>query len=257
MGMAGRFAFLTATWSNLAIITYAVDPEVLVPHVPPGCEADTLDGRAFVSLVAFDFLDTRVLGVRWPGFVNFPEINLRAYVRRDGKQRGVTFIRELVPSRFIATVARKIYNEPYLAVPMRSEVAQDERSIATTHVATLDGREHSIRVRADADSFTPDPSSVEHFFKEHSWGYGSTRDGRLISYEVNHPTWAVYRNPRVERLEWDFGAVYGDRWKFLIDARPHSVVFAVGSSVSVYPRGTAAIEKAKEAAEMLQNQVAG
>ena len=72
-----RFAFLSARWTNLAIITYAVAPARLERRLPPGCELDLRDGSAFVSLVAFDFLDTRVLGVRWPGFVNFPEINLR------------------------------------------------------------------------------------------------------------------------------------------------------------------------------------
>jgi uncharacterized protein YqjF (DUF2071 family) len=72
-----RFPFLTARWSNLALLTYAVPPEILQPFVPPACELDTIGEDAFVSLVAFDFLDTRVCGIRWPRCVNFPEINLR------------------------------------------------------------------------------------------------------------------------------------------------------------------------------------
>src|SRR4051812_2159224 len=88
--------FLTARWSNLCLLTYAVPRALLTPRLPPGLELDTRpgladgptadrfapDGPAFVSLVAFDFLDTRVLGVPWPGYRNFPEINLRFYVRR-------------------------------------------------------------------------------------------------------------------------------------------------------------------------------
>ena len=97
--------FLTARWANLALLTYRVPPGALAPYLPPGTEPDVRDGSAFASLVGFDFLDTRVLGIPWPGFRNFPEFNLRIYVRR-GNERGVVFIREVVPQRLVAWVAR-------------------------------------------------------------------------------------------------------------------------------------------------------
>ncbi|HTG49386.1 MAG TPA: DUF2071 domain-containing protein, partial [Gemmatimonadales bacterium] len=74
--------------------------EALAPHLPPGLALDRWEGHAFVSLVAFDFLDTRVGGIPWPGFTAFPEVNLRFYVR-EGDRRGVVFIAELVPSRMV------------------------------------------------------------------------------------------------------------------------------------------------------------
>jgi uncharacterized protein YqjF (DUF2071 family) len=55
--------FLTAEWRNLLLATYAVPPSLLTPRLPPGLELDTKNGNAFVSLVAFEFLNTRVLGV--------------------------------------------------------------------------------------------------------------------------------------------------------------------------------------------------
>ena len=76
-------------------------------------------------MVGFRFLDTRVLGIPIPGHRDFDEVNLRFYVRRRGEdgewRRAVVFVRELVPRRAIATVARWFYNEPYTAVPMRHE----------------------------------------------------------------------------------------------------------------------------------------
>src|SRR5882672_8618368 len=89
------WSFLTARWTNLFLATYAVPQELLRPRLPPGLDLDLRDGQAFVSLVAFDFLDTRVLGVPWPGYRNFPELNLRFYVRH-GERRGVVFVREYV-----------------------------------------------------------------------------------------------------------------------------------------------------------------
>ena len=69
---------------------YAVDPELLRPRVPAGTELDLQDGKCFVSLVGFMFLDTRVLGIPVPMHVNFEEVNLRFYIKREaeGETRG-------------------------------------------------------------------------------------------------------------------------------------------------------------------------
>src|SRR5262249_15991609 len=111
--------FLTATWSNLFLATYVAPTELLEPRLPPGTTLDALQGNGFVSVVAFEFLDTRVGGVAWPGYRNFAELNLRFYVRR-GDERGVVFVREFVPQRVVAWLARRLYNEPYLAAPLRA-----------------------------------------------------------------------------------------------------------------------------------------
>lgn len=104
--------FLTAAWRNLILANYRTPDDLLRPHLPPGTELDRRDGSAWASLVGFQFHDTRVLGVSWPGYRHFPEWNLRFYVRHNG-ERGVCFVREFVPQRFVATVARVLYNEPY------------------------------------------------------------------------------------------------------------------------------------------------
>src|SRR6516165_5771072 len=96
--------FLTARWTNLFLATYPVSPQLLLPRLPRGLALDTRDGNAFVSVVAFEFLDTRVLGVPWPGYRNFTELNLRFYVRHGG-DRGVVFVREFVPHHLVAWLA--------------------------------------------------------------------------------------------------------------------------------------------------------
>src|SRR4051812_45917186 len=108
--------FLTAQWQDLIMANYAVAPHLLASRVPSGCVLDLDDGRCFVSLVGFMFLDTKVLGVPVPFHVNFEEVNLRFYVKRtasDEVRRGVVFIKEIVPRYAIATVARVMYGEPY------------------------------------------------------------------------------------------------------------------------------------------------
>jgi uncharacterized protein YqjF (DUF2071 family) len=137
--------FLTAEWRNLFLATYAVPPALLRPRLPPGLELDMRDGNAFVSLVAFEFVNTRVLGVPWPGYRNFPELNLRFYVRH-GSERGVVFLREFVSERLVTWMARTIYNEPYRVAPLARRCWDDSGSRRMEYRLSWAGREHVLSV---------------------------------------------------------------------------------------------------------------
>jgi len=174
-----------------------------------------------------------VLGVPWPGFRFFPEINLRYYVRK-GDQRGVSFVREYVPQTWVAWLARTLYNEPYQAAPMRSSVEETPEGVSIAHVLEVGGQKHRLHVKADKPMHTPPEDSREHFFKEHEWGFGQSQAGEPLAYRVQHPHWDVFPNVTYS-LTWDWGMVYGDEWAFLNDAEPDSVVVARGSEISVSP----------------------
>ena len=225
--------FLTARWSNLVLLTFEVPEELLRGRIHQSLELDRWNGQTHASLVAFDFLDTRVWGCRIPGLADFPEVNLRTYVRHR-EQRGVTFIRELVPSRMIAAVARSLYNEPYLAADLKSRIVPDGPDLIADRRWTLGGQRHRLTVRASADGSVPSPSGPEHHFKEHTWGFGSSRTGQLLTYRVDHPVWAVRQVKSVD-CQVDFGALYGAEWSLLTHREPVSVIFATGSEVAVYP----------------------
>ncbi len=219
--------FLTAHWRNLAIVSYRVPDELLKPHLPRGCELDRRDGSAFASLVAFEFLDTRVLGVKWPGFVSFLEWNLRFYVR-VAERRGVVFIREFVPSALVAAIARWRYNEPYHSAALRQEIASTEMRYGVT----WQSKSATIALGLIPKQQQVDKESREHFFKEHQWGFGTSRSGERMTYEVRHPEWEILPVTSA-RVEIDWGALYGPEWKCLQDAEPYHAAFAVGSDVTV------------------------
>lgn len=232
-----RRRFLTARWCNLILANYPVADDLLRPLLPPGTDLDRRDGSAWCSLVGFQFLDTRVLGVGWPGYRHFPEWNLRFYVTLNG-ERGVCFVREFVPQWLVATLARVIYNEPYRAARMTMDVRDSPTELEATYSLDWGGKRHVLCAVGSKPAFRPGPDSTEHFFKEHSWGFGTSRRGRLIRYEVSHPEWDVYP-VREFTGNVDWGALYGPEWAVMNDKKPASVVLAAGSEVCVYPRGTA------------------
>ena len=224
-------AFLTAEWRNLAMLNYVVDPALLMPFVPKGTELDAWNGRTYVSLVGFLFADTRVLGVPIPLHRTFEEVNLRFYVRRsvDGQERrAVTFLRELVPRRAIALVARLAYNEPYTALPMRHHVGAS----AVKYEWKLRGKWCGIHVEQIGAPRAIEPGSEEEFITEHFWGYTRQRDGSTIEYSVVHPSWKVSAVSR-STVVGDLAELYGAAFAAKLVEPPDSAFLADGSVISV------------------------
>ena len=205
--------------------------------VPAGVEIDRWRGQLYVSVVGFLFHDTRVFGLWIPGHRTFEEVNLRFYVRRhvgDEMRRGVVFVRELVPRRAIATVARLMYNEPYRAVPMRHRFDVSRDGATSREFAWRAGDEWTRLAAQTVGSPRPlEPGSEAEFITEHYWGYTRQRDGSTIEYRVDHPRWNVW-NADDARLEGDVSAVYGDAFARALEGPPRSAFVADGSPVTVF-----------------------
>jgi uncharacterized protein YqjF (DUF2071 family) len=221
--------FLTAEWRHLAMINYAIDPALLAPRVPRGTELDLWQGQAYVSLVGFMFQDTRLLGVPVPFHRSFEEVNLRFYVRR-GDKRGVVFIKELVPKAAVAAVARWVYRENYVAVPMDHIVL--EGSGRVEYSWQFNGRTHHLAVHPEGPFQPLVPGTEEEFIAEHYWGYAAQPDGGTVEYQVAHPPWRAARVHAPE-VDLDAAALYGEDFAPALTAPPRSAFLAEGSAIAV------------------------
>lgn len=234
--------FLTAEWRKLIMAQYEVRPDTLAPFIPHGVELDlyqpTPDAapRCYVSLVAFLFDRVRIKGLAIPFHTRFEEINLRFYVRRHEPEgtskRGVVFIREFVPRRAIAWVARTFYDEPYLAIPTRHEISTTADTLSASYAWQLAGRSHSLSATASSQPQPIAPASEEDFITEHYWGYTKRRNGSTSAYQVEHPHWQTY-SLTSHQIAVDFAALYGPTFAFLNDQPIASVLLVEGSAVTV------------------------
>lgn len=224
--------FLTAEWRNLLMLNYVIDPAVLQPLAPAGTELDHWQGRAYVSVVGFRFLNTKVRGLPIPFHRNFDEVNLRFYVRRRqafGWRKGVAFVKEIVPRRAIAFVARAIYNENYVRHPMRSSAVIPG---AVHYEWSRKGAWEGLSATAVGDAFLPATDSEEMFITEHYWGYAAQRDGSTLEYGVEHPPWRVWRCEDA-KLSCDVLSLYGECFAPFLTVPPVSAFLAEGSPVIV------------------------
>jgi len=228
--------FLTAEWRYLAMLNYQVEPAVLAPFVPAGTELDSWQGRTFVSVVGFLFLDTRVLGIAIPWHRDFEEVNLRFYVRRqaaDGVRRGVVFIKEIVPRLAIAATARLLYGEKYVALPMRHSVPlEGGRPGHAEYRWRHRGAWNRLHIVPAGAAMEAAPGSEEEFITEHYWGYSRLRGGGTVEYRVEHPRWRVWQAAAAS-LECDAAVLYGARFAPALASRPSSAFLADGSPVTV------------------------
>jgi uncharacterized protein len=202
---------------------------------------DRWNGQVFVSLVGFMFLHTRVMGIAIPFHTDFEEVNLRFYVRRkngDTWQRGVVFVKEIVPSFTIATVADLIYGEKYIALPMRHKVEKVEHALCDgdrlEYAWKLHGKWNNVGVHISGSPQFALPGSEEEFITEHYWGYTAQHTGATLEYRVDHPSWQLW--PVSESsLDCDVSLLYGSRFANSLKGVPASAFLAEGSSVAVYP----------------------
>jgi len=230
-------AFLTANWRYIAMSNYAVDPRLLAPLVPPGTEIDFENGETFLSVVGFLFLDTRLLGLPIPLHRDFEEVNLRFYVRRksaDTWRRGVVFVRELVPKRAIATIARTFYGEPYLAVAMKHEIEHVDLRVKVAYSWRRGSKWESLEMSASGEPQSIPAGSHAEFITEHYWGYTCFRGG-CSEYRVEHPRWKIWNASDFE-FNAEVATLYGEQFAETLNQPPRSAFIADGSPITIHSR---------------------
>ena len=74
--------------------------------------------------------------------------------------------------------------------------------------------------------------SEAEFITEHYWGYTKVNQRKTFEYQVTHPRWEQY-HVKAYRIEVDFGQVYGEKFSFMNQLSPVSVMLAEGSEITV------------------------
>jgi uncharacterized protein YqjF (DUF2071 family) len=219
------------------MLNFVVDPKILAPILPSGTEIDFENGQTFLSLVGFLFLDTRLLGLPIPLHRDFEEVNLRFYVRRrsaDTWRRGVVFIRELVPRRAVAVVARAFYGERYVAVPMKHEIEQTNADLKVHYFWRRGRKWESLQMSACGEPKSIPAGSHSEFVTEHHWGYTSVH-GDCSEYRVEHPRWRIWTATSFE-FDADVATLYGEQFAEALNQPPRSAFIADGSPVTIQRR---------------------
>jgi uncharacterized protein YqjF (DUF2071 family) len=187
-------------------------------------------GRCYVSLVALRMERVRIHGAPIPGLTAFAQVNLRFYVRHEGRA-AVCFVDEMVPSRLLAAGARWLYGEPFRVAYIRTHTTEAMDATTVEYRVGRGRLEAHLQISSGPTLPAPPDDSFDHWVKERTRGCRG-RSGRLRTFDVFHPPWSV-RPVTDAQVTVPFAGLYGNEWAFLDSERPVSVLHTPGSDVLV------------------------
>ena len=215
---------LRQQWLNLAFIHWEIDYQDLRQRIPESLEIDLFDGKAWIAIVPFDM---KGVSLRYfptiSAISNFPEINVRTYVIRDGKP-GVWFFSLDVPSRFAVWAARTFFNLPYRHGDVKIEAKE-----GVFHYTSQIGEDRfDARYRPEPSDTAFGKNSFEEWCTERYCLYCQSNKGHLYRTEVQHRKWPL-QNAAIDIRKNSLL----DR--FQVGERHPSVLYSESIDVVAYP----------------------
>ncbi len=100
-------------WHDTLFLHWEIPVSAIRPLVPAGLDIDVIDGKTYVSIVAFTVKKGRLFCTpSFPPISNFHEVNVRVYVTNNGKP-GIYFLSVEASKAMSAYILRMITGVPY------------------------------------------------------------------------------------------------------------------------------------------------
>jgi uncharacterized protein YqjF (DUF2071 family) len=194
---------LRITARDVLFVHWPVPERVVRPRVPDALSVRTVDGTAWLSVVALQGVETK-LGPA-PGFVPpFDQVNLRTYVDYEGDP-GVYFLSLDAGNRLAAEAGRRVWGLPFHAARIDTTAHDDRFTIQSTR-RDGDGR-FAARYRPTGDPFQAEPGSLAAELIERHRYYLTDDAGHLLAGEIERDPWTLYDAEATVRTNTLPGAV--------------------------------------------------
>lgn len=217
---SGKWQFYQE-WNDALFLHFEVDFEDLRALVPSELELDDFQGKFYVSIVAFQMEKIRPRYLpHWHFVSTFREINVRTYIKNDGKE-GVYFLSIEAEKPFSTWVSKTISGLPYSL----SKIVRKANSYSNLNVTK--------NFRLDAEFSIGEKiqhkNALERWITERYCLYVEKKSS-FFRYEIHHPEWVLH-NVDMLQLELDYrlGGIH------LTENALHSVQYSPGVQVVSWP----------------------
>jgi uncharacterized protein len=216
-------------WLHLLFLHWSLSAEIVQRTLPPGLQADTFEGKAWIGIVPFFMRGVRPAGFpSVPGISDFLELNLRTYVRDIFGRPGIWFYSLDANQPLAVCLARAAFGLPYEFATM----------VATISDGQIDYRSrrsrdnHSLRYRYRASRKLGEASlgSLDFFLVER-YRLFAYRWGKLFTGRVHH---SPYQLSEVTVTEAD-PALFAINGFETPTADPAHALYSGRVDVSIYP----------------------
>jgi uncharacterized protein YqjF (DUF2071 family) len=193
---SGRWQ-MTQRWNDLLFAHWPVPASEIAPLLPEGLEPDVFEGSSWLGVVPFWLDRIKVRGMpAIPGMRNFPDLNVRTYVRDERTHTPGMYFFSLDATNLLAVaLAHTFFHLPYhwaeMHLDQRSEREfsfYSRRRLTDTPVI-FKARYRGLgptRKLAEGGSGT-----LEYFLMERSSLYTRNRSGQAVRANLHHVPWPL------------------------------------------------------------------
>ena len=169
-------------WNRALFLHWEIPLDTLRHCIPNRLTIDSINGRCYVSLVAFTMENLRPANLPSCGLIsNFHEVNLRTYINHNNK-KGVYFLSIDVSKYLSAFIAKKLSGLPY------------EKSFITRthHQYSLINEEKNINFNTEYDikSLLVNKTELDKWLTERYCLYLNKKN-KLYRYDIHHKEWEI------------------------------------------------------------------
>lgn len=174
-------------WRDLLFLHWPIAPGDIRDLIPEGLELDLFEGQAWIGVVPFDMQGVTARGCPAPkALCDFPELNLRTYVIRDGIP-GVWFFSLDVNKSLPVWAANTFFHLPYFKAEM--SVTRDRDSIHYAH--QRGDLQFRARYRPTGNSLAMTKGGFEDWCTTRYCLYAQSKKGRLYRGHIHHAPWPL------------------------------------------------------------------
>jgi len=175
-------------WNDLLFMHWPIAPGVLRSQIPAGLDLDLFDGSAWIGVVPFLMTDVRPSVLPRVLASRFPELNVRTYVRQNGRA-GVWFFSLDAADRLTVWAARRFFHLPYHSAEMSCEGEQTVEYKSRRD--SNPGVEFAGRYRPTGAGRHFAEGSLEHWLTARLCLFSVDRKGRIYRGDIQHPPWLL------------------------------------------------------------------
>lgn len=208
-------------WNRAIFLHWEVNYDELRKLVPSELEIDLIDGKPWVSLVAFTMENIRPKFLpAFPPISNFDEINVRTYVKVDGKA-GVHFLSIEAGNKLSCMVAKTMSELPYRF----SKMSRTKSTFTSVNSILEDHFSVNFELGKPQEKKTP----LDKWLTERYALYQQGAKG-INKFEIHHLEWEL-RSVSLEKLEYNYS-----RFDNLFSGSPVHVHYSEGVQVIAWDK---------------------
>jgi uncharacterized protein len=179
---------MTQTWTDVVFAHWPVAASSLRSIVPEGLEIDMYSGQAWISIVFFSMKDAGLIFTpRFSLKEKVHEMNVRTYVKRNGKQ-GVYFFSLDTNSLLNTAGPRLSYFLPYFWADLKKERKNESLTIQAARKSSH--REYKCRLSISGQTFSAEKGTLDEWLTERYCLF-NRKGGRYLRTDIHHKKWKL------------------------------------------------------------------